>query len=101
MEEEDFPYFSLEFNFPSIQETAEKPNEQQQQARRFPSLQEEALSLVILTTSFFRDKRRKPSRRGFQLIECSPNFPRVYIRLCKHGNHFTFLHLNMVTTFLP
>ena len=35
MEEEDFPNFSLEFNFPSIQETAEKPNEQQQQARRF------------------------------------------------------------------
>ena len=47
MEEEDFPNFSLEFNFPSIQETAEKWNEQQQ-ARRFPSLQEEALSLVIL-----------------------------------------------------
>ena len=47
MEEEDFPNFSLEFNFPSIQETAEKPYEQQQQARRFPSLQEEALSLVI------------------------------------------------------
>ena len=45
----------ITFNFPSIQETAEKPNEQQQQARRFPSLQEEALSLVILTTSFFRD----------------------------------------------
>ena len=21
----------------------------------------------------------------------SPNLPRVYIRLCKHGNHFTFL----------
>ena len=52
----------ITFNFPSIQETAEKPNEQQQQARRFPSLQEEALSLVILTTSFFRDKRRKPLR---------------------------------------
>ena len=48
MEEEDFPNSSLEFNFPSIQETAEKPNKQQQQARRFPSLQEEALSLVIL-----------------------------------------------------
>ena len=47
MEEEDFPNFSLEFNFPSIQETAEKPNKQQQEARRFPSLQEEALSLVI------------------------------------------------------
>ena len=30
MEEEDFPNFSLEFNFPSIQETAEKLNEQQQ-----------------------------------------------------------------------
>ena len=45
--EEDFPNFSLEFNFPSIQETAEKPNEQQQ-ACCFPSLQEEALSLVIL-----------------------------------------------------
>ena len=29
MEEEDFPSFSLEFNFPSILETAEKPNEQQ------------------------------------------------------------------------
>ena len=48
MEEEDFPNFSLEFNFRSIQETAEKPNEQQKQALRFPSLQEEALSLVIL-----------------------------------------------------
>ena len=49
MEEEDFPNFSLEFNFPSIQETAEKSNEQQQQARRrCPSLQEEALSFVIL-----------------------------------------------------
>ena len=30
MEEKDFPNFSLEFNFPSIQETAEKLNEQQQ-----------------------------------------------------------------------
>ena len=47
MEEEDFPNFSLEFNFPSIQETAEEPNEQQQQACHFPSLHEEALSLVI------------------------------------------------------
>ena len=47
MEEEDFPKFSLELSFPSIQETAEKPNEQQRQARRFPALQEEALSLVI------------------------------------------------------
>ena len=26
------------------------------------------------------------------LISCSPNLPRVYIRLCKHGNYFTFLH---------
>ena len=44
MEEEDFPNFSLEFNFPSIQESAKKPNEQQQkQARRLPTLQEEAL----------------------------------------------------------
>ena len=25
------------------------------------------------------------------LISCSPNLPRIYIRLCKHGNHFTFL----------
>ena len=25
------------------------------------------------------------------LISCSPNLPRVYIRLCKHGNHFIFL----------
>ena len=42
--EEDFPNFSLEFNFPSIQETAKKPNEQQQQqARRLSTLQEEAL----------------------------------------------------------
>ena len=48
MEEEDFPNFSLEINFPSIQEMAEKPNEQQQQAFHFPLLQEEALSLVIL-----------------------------------------------------
>ena len=47
MEEEDFPNFSLEFNFPSIQETAEKPNEQQQQARHFPSLQEDALDEII------------------------------------------------------
>ena len=47
MEEEDFLNFSLEFNFFSIQETAEKPNEQQQQAHHFPLLQEEALSLVI------------------------------------------------------
>ena len=38
MEEEDLSNFSLEFNFPSIQDTAEKPNEQKQQARRFPSL---------------------------------------------------------------
>ena len=30
-------------------------------------------------------------RSGFQLIECSPNLSSVYIRLCKHGNHFTFL----------
>ena len=28
------------------------------------------------------------------LISCSPNLPRVYIRLCKHGNHFIFLHFN-------
>ena len=48
IEEEHFTNFSSEFNFPSIQETAEKPNEQQQQACRFPSLQEEALSLVTL-----------------------------------------------------
>ena len=48
MEEEDFPNFSLEINFPSTQEMAEKPNEQQQQACHFPLLQEEALSLVIL-----------------------------------------------------
>ena len=26
------------------------------------------------------------------LISCSLNLRRVYIRLCKHGNHFTFLH---------
>ena len=26
------------------------------------------------------------------LISCSPNLLRVYIRLCKHGNHFTFHH---------
>ena len=29
------------------------------------------------------------------LISCSPNLPRIYIRLCKHGNHFTFLHYYM------
>ena len=46
--EGDFPNFSLEFNFPCIQEMAKKPNEQQQQACHFPLLQEEALSLVIL-----------------------------------------------------
>ena len=42
-------------------------------------------------------------RSGFQLIECSPNLPSVYIRLCKHGNHFTFLqyisHLLQVIKF--
>ena len=27
-----------------------------------------------------------------KLISCSPNLPRIYIRLCKHGNHFTFLY---------
>ena len=37
-------------------------------------------------------------RSGFQLIECSPNLPRVYIRLCKRGNHFTFLHDHMILT---
>ena len=31
------------------------------------------------------------------LISCSPNLPRVYIRLCKHGNHFTFLQRNNLT----
>ena len=56
--EEDFPDFSLEFNFPSIQETAEKPNEQQQQARRFPSLQEEALSLVIFDVNTWEVGRK-------------------------------------------
>ena len=30
------------------------------------------------------------------LISCSPNLLRVYIRLCKHGNHFTFLHYNIL-----
>ena len=25
------------------------------------------------------------------LVLCSPNLPRVYIRLCEHGNHFIFL----------
>ena len=47
MKEEDFPNFSLEFNFPSTQEMAEKLNELQE-AGRFPSLQEEALLLIIL-----------------------------------------------------
>ena len=28
------------------------------------------------------------------LISFSPNLPSVYIRLCKHGNHFTFLQYN-------
>ena len=26
------------------------------------------------------------------LISCFPNLPHVYIMLCKHRNHFTFLH---------
>ena len=30
------------------------------------------------------------------LISCSPNLPRVYIRICKHGNHFTLLHFCIV-----
>ena len=41
------------------------------------------------------DKLEKPLRFASwfpTLISCSPNLPRVYIRLCKHGNHFTFLH---------
>ena len=46
----------MEFNFPSIQETAEKPNEQQQQARRFPSLQEEALDEIITGSEAKRTK---------------------------------------------
>ena len=33
------------------------------------------------------------------LISCSPNLPRVYIRLCKHGNHFTFLHSHFFSNF--
>ena len=32
------------------------------------------------------------------LISCSSNLPRVYIRLCKHENHFTFLHCTMVSS---
>ena len=35
------------------------------------------------------------------LILCSPNLPRVYIRLCKHGNHFTFLQYYMNITVKP
>ena len=31
------------------------------------------------------------------LISCSPNLPRVYIRLCKHGNHFTFLQYKIIS----
>ena len=34
------------------------------------------------------------------LISCSPNLPRVYIRLYKHGNHFTFLHSHFFPIFL-
>ena len=30
------------------------------------------------------------------LISCSPNLPRVYIRLCKHRNHFTFLQFKFM-----
>ena len=30
------------------------------------------------------------------LISCSPNLPRVYIRLCKHGKHFTFLQYSLL-----
>ena len=33
------------------------------------------------------------------LISCSPNLLRVYIRLCKHGNHFTFLHSHFFSNF--
>ena len=29
------------------------------------------------------------------LISCSPNLPHDYIRLCKHGNHFTYLHCRL------
>ena len=63
--EEDFPNFSLEFNFPSIQETVDKISSMSWKPLRF--------------ASWF------PT-----LISCSPNLPRVYIRLCKHGNYFTF-----------
>ena len=38
-----------------------------------------------------RVENHDAKRSGFQLIECSPNLPGVYIRLCKHGNHFKFL----------
>ena len=31
--------------------------------------------------------------RAPTLISCSPNLPRVYIRLCKHGNHLHFFNL--------
>ena len=31
------------------------------------------------------------------LISCFPNLPRVYIMLCKHGNHFTFLQYIYLT----
>ena len=32
------------------------------------------------------------------LISCSPNLPCIYIRLCKHGNHFTFLQYKTYNT---
>ena len=31
------------------------------------------------------------------MCSCSLNLPRVYIRLCKHGNHFTFLLWKEIT----
>ena len=46
---------------------------------------------ALFQENFTSENRFTPKRSGFQLIECSPNLPSVYIGLCKHGNHFTFL----------
>ena len=50
------------------------------------------------TTSMKNEISWKPLRFASwfpTLISCSPNLPSVYIRLCKHGNHFTFLQLSI------
>ena len=57
------------------------------------------LSKIIHSTrALISWKPRREAEWFPTLISCSPNLPRVYIRLCKHGNHFTFLQLCTLMT---